>query len=83
MKEIGEGDWLATGYSVEEANKLFDHAEIADLEVKEIDTGNVTDHFWIAVRGPLGEQAIVLHRMKELLKEYPSVQIEIGTVEDA
>lgn len=83
MKEIGETDWLATGYSVEEANKLFEGFKEGELEVFEIETSNVTDHFWVAVRGPLGEQAVVLQRMKELLAEYPSVKIEVGTVEDA
>jgi hypothetical protein len=82
MKEIGQGDWLATGYSVEEAQNLFGQSAIADLEVREIETGLVTDHFWIAARGPLSMQAEVLQRMKELLGAYPSVTIELGTVED-
>lgn len=83
MAEIGEGDWLATGYSVEEANKLLEGFEDGELEVYEVETQTVTDHFWVAVRGPLGEQAAVLQRMKDLLAEYPGVKIEIGTVEDA
>jgi ParB-like nuclease domain len=82
MKEIGEGDWLATGYSVEEANKLLSSSEIADIEVYEIETSTVTDDFWVAVRGPLAMQAEVLEKMKLLLGEFPSVKIEIGTVED-
>ena len=82
MKEISEGDWLATGYSVEEANKLFEQSGVEDIEVFEIETSNVTDHFWLAVRGPLSEQALVLQRMKALLVEYPAVTVEIGTVED-
>lgn len=83
MAEIGEGDWLATGYSVEEANKLLEGFEDGELEVYEVETQTVTDHFWVSVRGPLGEQAAVLQRMKDLLAEYPGVKIEIGTVEDA
>jgi ParB-like nuclease domain len=82
MKDISEGDWLATGYSVEEASKLFDQTGVDDIEVYEIETSNVTDHFWLAVRGPLAEQAVVLQRMKELLVEYPAITVEIGTVED-
>jgi hypothetical protein len=82
MKEIGQGDWLSTGYSVEEANKLFGQSDIADLEVREIETGLVTDHFWVAARGPLAMQAEVLQRMKVLLSEFPSVTLELGTVED-
>lgn len=82
MKEISEGDWLATGYTVEEASKLFDSSEIKDLEVFEIETATVRDDFWIAARGPLAQQPEVLARMKQLLSEFPSVQIELGTVED-
>lgn len=82
MKEISEGEWLATGFSVEEANKLFEQTGVDDIEVFEIETSNVTDHFWLAVRGPLAEQATVLQRMKELLADYPAVTVEIGTVED-
>jgi len=82
MREIGEGDWLSTGYTVEEAAKVLEAYTEDDLEVFEIETANVTDHYWIAVRGPLREQAAVLVRMKELLKEYPTAAIEVGTVED-
>jgi hypothetical protein len=82
LTDIQEGDWLATGYSVEEANKLLQASEIKDLEVYEIETSTVTDDFWIGVRGPLAMQAEALQRMKTLLGEFPSVTIEVGTVED-
>ncbi len=83
MAEIGEGDWLATGYSVEEANKLLEGFTESDLEVFEIETSTVNDNFWIAVRGPLSTQPAALARMKQLLGEFPGVTIEVGTVEDA
>lgn len=83
MKEIGEGDWLATGYTVEEAEKIFgSNTDIEDLPVFEIETALVTDDFWISVRGPFQHQAEVLQRMKQLLAEWPAVTVELGTLED-
>lgn len=82
LSEIGEGDRLSTGYSVEEAAKVLQGFEDTELEVFEIETSTVTDHYWIAVRGPLPDQAKVLARMKELLVEIPSASIEVGTIED-
>lgn len=82
LNDIPEGDWMATGYSVEEANKVLQASEIKDLEVYEIETSTVTDDFWIGVRGPMVQQADTLQRMKTLLAEFPSVTIELGTVED-
>jgi hypothetical protein len=42
----------------------------------------VTDDFWIGVRGPMKQQAEALQRVKELMAEFPSVTVELGTVED-
>jgi len=82
MREIGEVDWLATGYSQEEGAKMLERAQVEDLEVFEIETATVTDNYWIAVRGPLSEQADVLEKMKDLLAEFPTASIEVGTIED-
>lgn len=83
LRDISEGDWLATGYSVEEAARIFDSKEVAELPVEEIETSTVTDDFWVSVRGPLPMQAAILQRMKTLLGEYPDVRINVDTVEDA
>jgi hypothetical protein len=82
LNDIDAGDWMATGYSVEEANKLLEGNEVTDLEVYEIETSTVTDDFWIGVRGPMHLQADALQRMKVLMGEFPAVTIELGTVED-
>jgi hypothetical protein len=82
LKEIGEGDLLATGFSQEEMAKLFEGADSGDLEVYEIETAAVTDHCWIAARGPLHLQADIIQRMRHALAEFPSVTIEAGTIED-
>jgi len=49
--------------------------------VREIlETGLVTDTFWISIRGPLKHQAEVLSRMKKAMEEYGDVHVDLGTV---
>lgn len=50
--------------------------------VEEVDTSTVADRFWIHVRGPLPQQAAVLQRLRELLREVEGVVIELGTIAD-
>jgi hypothetical protein len=83
MSEIGEGDWFSTGYSIEEAAKVLQGFSEKELEVFEIETATVTDLYWITLRGPLADQAIVLQAVRKLVKErFPSASIELGTTED-
>lgn len=49
--------------------------------VKELETGPVTDRFWISVRGPLASQALALQRLRELLRDVEGVDVELGTTE--
>lgn len=81
VREIEEADLLATGFSAEEAHKLFAKSGDAELEVREIATGTVEDVFWISVKGPLAQQAEVLQRLKQLLAEYPRLDIQLGMIE--
>lgn len=81
LREIDCGDWLASGYSDAEAEKLLASFERRELVVHEIETADVRDDFWIGVRGPLARQAEVLQRIKQLLAEYPEVGVELGTIE--
>lgn len=83
LRGIDRGDWLASGYSDSEAEKLLASFERRELTVHEIDTADVHDDFWIGVRGPLPRQAEVLQRIKQLLCEYPEVTVELGTIEEA
>lgn len=50
------------------------------LEVKEIETGEVADEFWISVRGPLAQQAAVLKKLEDALKPFAGVTVEQGTI---
>ena len=80
LGEIEQGDYLATGFTDAEVEKLLSSAEDV-LEVFEIETTAVNDDFWITCRGPLAKQAEVLQRIKVLLAEHPDVAIELGTVQ--
>lgn len=55
-------------------------AEGREAVVKEVQTGEVADRFWISVRGPLKHQAVALQRLRELLAELQGVEVEIGTI---
>jgi ParB-like chromosome segregation protein Spo0J len=82
LREIDQADWLATGYSDNEAQKLFDKIEAADLVVHEIEASDRQDTFWISVYGPLAEQAMALQRLKELYQEMPKITVMLGTTPD-
>lgn len=50
--------------------------------VEEIDVSAVADKFWISVRGPLEQQAEALQRLRDLMRELPGVEVDLGTVQD-
>ena len=70
---------------------FFDEAELKkhlreqsqkEAVVKELDTSDARDRFWIAVRGPLKSQAVALDKLKLLLAEVEGVEVELGLVSD-
>lgn len=50
------------------------------LEVQEIETGDVSDEFWISVRGPLADQAAALKALETVMKQFPGVSVDLGTI---
>lgn len=50
------------------------------VTVREIDTADLKDDFWITVRGPLKHQAHALQQLRKLQQELPGVVVELGTV---
>lgn len=69
---------LTLGFSPTELDKIL--AAPADLEVKEIETGPVSDEFWISIRGPLLHQAHALKALQDAMKPYAGVTVEQGTI---
>ncbi len=77
LQQEGENP-LSLGFSPGEIDKIL--AEPAELEVKEIETGPVTDEFWISIRGPLEHQAHALKALQDALKPLSGVSVELGTI---
>jgi len=71
-------DLEGLGFSGKELKGLRDGGE--ELEVKEIETGDVEDEFWISIRGPLAHQAEVLKALQVAMKPYQGVSVELGTI---
>jgi hypothetical protein len=81
LRDIPEDEWFSVGFSQKDADKLLKTLNGKPLEVHELEVGTIHDTFWINVRGPLQDQAVVLTKMKSLLAEYPAVEIDIGLTE--
>ena len=71
-------DMQALGFDAAEIGSLL--AEPDELQVAEIETGPVTDTFWISVRGPLLAQAAMLAGLRKLAEAHPQIEVELGTV---
>lgn len=69
----------AIGYSQDDVDKLFTDHEDPELLIKAVETEDVLDTFWITIRGPLGQQAFALKRLRELMADLPGVGVELGT----
>jgi len=52
----------------------------AEPEIHDLELGEVSDFFWISIRGPLKGQAETLERLKKSLAGVDRVELEIGTV---
>lgn len=79
LREIENGDLEAVGFNAEEAAAMLSDLAHDELVVEEIDTGLVADKFWLSVRGPLHLQSKALQRLKEVMKEWPEIDVELGT----
>jgi ParB-like chromosome segregation protein Spo0J len=77
LREDGE-DATGLGFSDKEIRDLIEGPD--PLEVKEIETGDVADEFWISIRGPLAHQAQALQRPEEAMKPLAGVSVDIGTI---
>ena len=79
LDEADEGaDLGSLGFSDKELKSLRDGGE--ELEVKEIQTGDVEDEFWISIRGPLRVQADALKALETAMKPFQGVSVELGTI---
>jgi ParB-like chromosome segregation protein Spo0J len=64
----------------------FDERELDALmnpegaTVEAVRVGPLEDRFWIAVRGPMKDQAAALQRLTQVMADFPAIEVELGTV---
>jgi ParB-like chromosome segregation protein Spo0J len=83
LAEIDEaGETLdGLGFKKDELKDLLGEDDpLAALEVKEIETHEVGDRFWISIRGPLAAQADAIKKIDEALAGIAGVEVEMGTI---
>lgn len=71
----------ALGVDLDYLGLVEEAADEGSVQVREVDTHEVEDSFWIAVRGPLKHQALALQTLSKLMDDLPGVQVELGTVD--
>ena len=82
LREIDPSDFLALGFTDGEVEALLNEGDGGDsVTVLDVPTDAVADVFWIAIRGPLAQQAKALSRLKAVMADLPEVQVELGTVQ--
>ena len=69
---------LSPWFTEMETRKLLKDPKSNQPKVKELETSEVADRFWIAVRGPLKHQAAALQKLRSLMKELENVDVELG-----
>jgi ParB-like chromosome segregation protein Spo0J len=76
--DAADEDLAGLGFGDKELAALRKGAD--PLEVKEIETGDVEDEFWISIRGPLAKQADCLKALEAAMKPFQGVSVELGTI---
>ena len=70
MRSILQTTWQLATITQDVSDLLEDVKNMSAISLEDFDTSQVYDDFWISVRGPLADQAVVLDRMKELLADH-------------
>jgi len=78
LSEFDEEEFASMGFLAAEVEQLLQNTDA--LPVHEVETTTIEDTFWIAVRGPLSQQAQALRRISEVMSELPDVEVDLGTV---
>jgi hypothetical protein len=68
------------GFGRDELTALMNPGSVSSVEV--VNVGPLEDRFWIAVRGPLKDQAHALQRLQTVMAEFPTIEVELGTIGD-
>jgi len=71
-------DVSLTGFSPDEIDGLLSGGSLA--VVREMQTSEVSDRFWISLRGPLAHQAKALDAVKAAMGEVHGIEVDIGVI---
>lgn len=71
-------DAESIGFTKDEIDKLLAPEQ---CEVREVDVSEVSDEFWISVRGPLPKQPDALTTLRKALECIDGVDVQLGTSE--
>jgi len=52
-----------------------------EIALKEVETSELRDRFWLSVTGPLPGQRAALDKLVRALKTLPGIEVEVGTTE--
>lgn len=77
LKEMGFKTEL-TGFADDDLAK----AAASTAGVTEVDVHELTDRFWVSIRGPMKHQAKALKAMREAITGLDGVTVELGTIDD-
>ena len=77
LQDAGE-DIDGLGFGADELAGLFDDGD--PLTVKTVETRDVSDRFWISIRGPLKDQAEALQQLQSVMASLSEVEVELGTI---
>lgn len=75
-------DLSLTGFGDDDLNRLIGDREEAGPAIRRIPTDEVSDRFWIVVRGPLRSQAKALQALRKVMAEIDGVEVDMGTITD-
>lgn len=79
LDELLDFDPAALGFDQAALDRILADTAAA-IQVYELPVRPVGDRFWISVKGPLWRQASALDRLKQVMAEYPEIEVELGTV---
>lgn len=71
-------DLSLTGFDDRSMLGMF--GETTKVEIRELDTSDVADAFFVTVSGPLAQQAEALQMIRQLMRDLPGVTVDLGTI---
>jgi hypothetical protein len=78
LRGLADEEREGLGFSQKELDAILGDGD--PLEVKEVETSELNDEFWISVRGPLRHQAAAFKALETACSGLDGVEIDQGTI---